>query len=324
MNLDKIRRLKQKYEDTWMKYDDIYGVGIGYKTLNGVRTEQISIIVYTTNKKPLNSIPEAQKIPKSVEEIPTDVVQGKIPVFFNQEAAGIQAEANAPDINMYRPMVGGIQLCHLHEQTGQYYLLSLGTLGMFVKCKDVPESLYILTNWHVLEKEAMDIYQPMYGGSKSSLLLVAGESRGDFYQYADAGIAKVLISPKNVRSNVIAELGELRGIYKDELTLGQQVKKRGRTTLVTHGIVIDIDAFVSNGTNAFKHQVITEGIDPQGQKIAKGGDSGSIVLTYDAESAENNNAVLGLLWGGNEDANLMVYSPIKYVFEALNLEMCRQ
>lgn len=112
-----------------------------------------------------------------VEEIPTDVVQGKLPVFFNQEAAGIPAEANAPDINMYRPMVCGIQLCHLHEHTGQYYLLSLGTLGMFVKCKDDPEGLYILTNWHVLEKEAMDIYQPMYSGSKSSLLLAAGERR---------------------------------------------------------------------------------------------------------------------------------------------------
>lgn len=84
-----------------MKYNDIYGVGIGYKTLNGVRTDQISIIVYTTAKKPLNSIPEAQIIPKSVEEIPTDVVQGKLPVFFNQEAAGIPAEANAPDINMH-------------------------------------------------------------------------------------------------------------------------------------------------------------------------------------------------------------------------------
>lgn len=45
MNLEKIRSLKQKYQDTWMKYDDIYGVGIEYKTLNGVRTDQISIIV---------------------------------------------------------------------------------------------------------------------------------------------------------------------------------------------------------------------------------------------------------------------------------------
>lgn len=135
MNLDKIRRLKQKYEDTWMKYDDVYGVGIGYKTVDSVRTDQISIIVYTTNKKPLNNIPEAQRIPESVEEIPVDVVQGKIPVFFNQETADIQAEANAPDINMYRPMVGGIQLCHLHEQTSQHYILSVGTLGMFVKCK---------------------------------------------------------------------------------------------------------------------------------------------------------------------------------------------
>lgn len=322
MNLDEIRRLKQKYEDTWMKYDDVYGVGIGYKTVNGVKTDQISIIVYTTNKKPLNNIPEAQRIPESIEQIPVDIVQRKLPAFFDQETADIQAAANAPDINMYRPMVGGIQLCHLHEQTSQYYILSIGTLGMFVKCKNDPQNLYILTNWHVLEKEAMDIYQPMYDGRKSPLLLAAGESHGSYYECADAGIAKVLLPPENVRSNVIAELGELRGIYKDELTLGQLVKKRGRTTLVTHGTVIDIDAYVSNGTQTFKHQVIVEGIDPEDRKIAKGGDSGSIVLTYDEEIEENNNAVLGLLWGGNEDENIMVYSPIEYVFKSLNLEMC--
>lgn len=46
----------------------------------------------------------------------------------------------------------------------------------------------------------------------------------------------------------------------------QKIGKRGRTTLVTHGIVMDIDAFVSNGTHVFKHQIITDGISPQGWK----------------------------------------------------------
>lgn len=316
INLEAIRRVKQRYEDEWIKFDNVYAIGIGYKRVDGKKTDKMGIVVYTTDKKILADIPEEQRIPQSIDEIPVDVIEGEMPVFY------AETTEQQPDTNMYRPMAGGIQICHLHERTSHYYVVTIGTLGMFVKSKDDPENLYALTNWHVLEKEKVDIFQPDYAGSEVTKMLIASESRGAYFESADAGIAKVIMPLENVCPNVILEIGKIAGIYEEEPALGQLVKKRGRTTFVTHGKVVAVDATVSNGTNIFKHQVMVEGTDEQGKKISRSGDSGSIVLTYDEEIEEKNNKVMGLLWGGSEADNLMVYSPIQYVFEALNLEMC--
>ena len=315
LNLEKILKVKQEHEDKWMKYDFVHGVAIGYKRVAGKKTDTIGITVFTTNKRTINEIPEEQRLPESIDGIMVDVVEEEMPNPFN--------DLKGEDCNMYRPMPGGIQISHLIRKSEKYLEIGIGTLGMFVKCKDDPSNLYILSNWHVLEKMNADIYQPNYTGDNSSKLLVAEVSKGDYYECADAGIAKVNVPSSDVQVNRILEIGTICGIYEGEPELGQLVKKRGRTTQVTHGEIIYIYVTISNGTNRYKNQVIVKSIDSDNRKISKGGDSGSIVLTYDKEVEENNNKVLGLLWGGNEEENIMVYSPIKYVFEELNLEMCK-
>ena len=64
------------------------------------------------------------------------------------------------------------------------------------------------------------------------------------------------------------------------------------------------------------------GYNNVGTVVSDHGDSGAIVLTYDEENDEKNNYVAGLMWGGNSEQDIMVYSPIEYVFESLNIEMC--
>lgn len=317
MTLEELCKIKEDYADNWMKYDDVYGVGVGYKTKGGKKTDEIGIIVYTTQKKPKNRIAAEQILPDAVEGALVDVVEAPMPAPFIADVS-----KDRSDCNMYRPMVGGIQLCHLGRVEGSKLRLSMGTLGMFVKSKDDPGGLYLLTNWHVLEQLKMDIYQPMYDGSRSSEVYVAVAEKGDYYESADAGIAKLSIPQNQVRTNAIIEVGEIRGVYGEKPTLGQMIKKRGRTTGLTFGKVTDIDMDVFNGVNTFKHQVMVTGFNNKGTVISDHGDSGSIVLSHDDEIDEKNNYVMGLLWGGNSAEDSMVYSPIEYVFKSLNIEMC--
>ncbi len=317
MTIEELCELKEQYADEWLKYDNVYGIGVGYKIRDGKETDEIGIIVYTTKKKPKNQIVPQQVLPAFIGEVPIDVVEAPIP-----EPQMANAQKSKEDYNMYNPMVGGIQLCHCSKQEGSFLYLSLGTLGMFVKSKDDPDGTYILTNWHVLEKLDIDIFHPTYAGDHSDMVRVAVSTKGDYFECADAGIAKVVAPPNQIRTNEIIEIGEIRGIASERPALGQLVKKRGRTTRLTYGKVNDIDMTVSNGTNIFRHQVRVVGYNNADTAVSDGGDSGSIVLTYDEENDEKNNYVLGLLWGGSRKDDILVYSPIKYVFESLNIEMC--
>lgn len=316
-NLDSLIAIKDRYADKWMGFDDVFAVGIGYKITDGKKTDTLCISVLTTKKKSLATISEGQCLPRSVEGTAVDVVEMKGIREFDQQEGDSRI-----DPNMYRPMQGGIQLSHLHEKTPQYISIAFGTLGMFVREKANPKQLYILTNWHVLSKKDMDIYQPNYSGTRAAQLLVAEAVKGDYYECADAGIAKVTVPIEDIRANSILEFGEIKGAMTGRPQLNQLVKKRGRTTGVTHGQINYIGVTVSNGTQVFKDQVIAKGIDEGRVPVADGGDSGSVVLTYDIETGEKNNIVSGLLWGGNTEDNSMVFSPIHYVFEYLGVELC--
>lgn len=62
-----------------------HSVGTGLKTVNGKVTTTKAYIYYVEAKKPLSSIPKKQRIPKTVNGIPTDVVviEESIPHIFN-------------------------------------------------------------------------------------------------------------------------------------------------------------------------------------------------------------------------------------------------
>jgi hypothetical protein len=311
--------IKKNYETKWLLNPDIHAVGIGYKTVGNVKTGDIGIVVYTTKKKKLEAIPQAERIPASVEGVLVDVVESPKFEFLGDNASTKNKYIN--DDNLYRPMPGGIQLMHLGEQNGNVITLYFGTLGMFVKSNDDPDSLYILSNWHVLQEIGMDLYQPTYAGKEESMFLVARTTKGAYYKTADAGIAKVLLSKDQVQPNNILEIGSIRGICEEPIQLDQLVKKRGRTTGLTHGKVISIETTVSSGENEYEKQIFIEGIDDDGL-FCSGGDSGSVVLSYDDEIEENNNLVAGLLWGAAADGNIGVFSPIGEVFDALDITLC--
>jgi hypothetical protein len=113
-------------------------------------------------------------------------------------------------------------------------------------------------------------------------------------------------------SDQIRQIGAVSGTKP--ATLGMRVRKYGRTTEYTEGLVTLMNATVNIAYNTvagsktarFTGQVITEA-------MSQGGDSGSLVL----DTAENK--AVGLLYAGSELAT--IFSPIDEVLNALNVNI---
>lgn len=66
LTMDKIRRLKQAYEEDWMAIDGVVAVGVGL-------TSQGSPGIIVSISRNLEEIRD--KIPSSVEDVPVEIIQ---------------------------------------------------------------------------------------------------------------------------------------------------------------------------------------------------------------------------------------------------------
>ena len=72
--MEEVRRVKERREAELMKKAGVTGCAIGYKQVNGERTDELGIVCYVTEKKPEGKLRKRDIIPKEIEGIPTDVV----------------------------------------------------------------------------------------------------------------------------------------------------------------------------------------------------------------------------------------------------------
>ncbi|MBZ0286642.1 MAG: S1 family peptidase [Anaerolineae bacterium] len=123
---------------------------------------------------------------------------------------------------------------------------------------------------------------------------------------ADCAVAKPV--------NPAAFTGEIRGIGQVSGTkaasLGMRVRKSGRTTDYTEGVITLLNATVNVAYGAktarFTGQVITEA-------MSQGGDSGSLIV----DTSENK--AVGLLFAGSNVAT--IFNPINAVLDALQVNL---
>jgi hypothetical protein len=90
-----------------------------------------------------------------------------------------------------------------------------------------------------------------------------------------------------------------------------KVKKSGRTTGVTHGIIEAISVTVLNGTALFTNQIRIKGV---GKPFGRKGDSGSLIV----EDVESCPRPIGLLFAENLKGMVMANS-ISAVFDTLGV-----
>jgi hypothetical protein len=299
------RTLKRQREALLGK-NNVVATGIGFKVVNGRRTNQLAVICSVTKKVPRAKLRVADLVPEVLAGVPTDVIEtGPIRALARAKAV------DATRLEAYCGAPGGVSLAHES--------VSAGTLGCLVlrSANGVP---FILSNNHVLAnsnraQRGDAILQPgPADGGEAESIIARLESFVRIYFHTrqqarlnrvDAAIARPL-APRLVRPEIL-EVGPVAGVAAGEL--GQAIQKSGRTTGLTRGQItqIEVTADVEYGGGQvarFTDQLLSD--IPSGP-----GDSGSAVL-------DEQRRVVGLLFAGSDTVTLI--NRIEYVLAALRLE----
>lgn len=205
-----------------------------------------------------------------------------------------------------------------------------GTLGCRLRLFNVnsgASSYYILSNNHVIADENRAVpdfdvvIQP--GTLDSNCVLDPADVIGTLYDYEPIQFNG---APNSIDAAIAITTTEQTGfatpstIYgppsgtSQAAAVGLLVKKFGRTTGLTEGVVdainVDVNVGYDRGTAFFTDQIIIQGRRQRGKKyvaasFSDGGDSGSLIV-----SSEGNNPV-GLLFAGN--SSYTIANPIDAV-----------
>lgn len=296
----RIMEAQDKHEAPLLALEGVVGVAPSLKMKGGKPTKGWSLTVFVEKKQPKTQVPKAALVPAEVGGVPTDVVEvGKIePLVF----AG-----------RVRPALPGYSVGH--------HNITAGTFGCLVRdirrccCKldkdccsptkeECPGDYLILSNNHVLADSNR--------GNPGDLILQPGPFDGGVfpadgvatldrfepivfgrsgYNLVDAAVARPTF-PRNLTASILGALIP-RGI--DQAFIGGAVIKAGRTTQVTVGRVLAVNATVivgpyPGGFAQFRHQIITTA-------MAAGGDSGSLLM-------DSSLAAVGLLFAGSSQITI--------------------
>lgn len=268
----------------------------GHKHVGGQRTEHVCLCVAVRRKLPRDEVAPDRLIPHTLEGAVTDVVE-----VGTVRALRTATQAFTARI---RPCPGGYSVGNV--------AITAGTLGAWVR-KD--GKWHILSNNHVLANESRAqvgsaVIQPgAYDGGRDPadrIALLAHIAPFADPVVVDGALAEAIDA--SVVDAVIHGLGPVRG-WRDP-QLGEVVRKSGRTTEVTTGTVVGINATVKvdfdTGTRTCIDQFI---IGPGG--FSAPGDSGSLIV-----NAEGN--AVGLLFAGSD--TITVANKISNVIQTLDFE----
>ncbi len=308
----------QTAEERFMDRANVVGVGLGHKIRGDQVTETPSVMVLVSQKYPEAALASPDRVSKTVDNVPTDVLEvghlfaggGVRGVGEGSALAQLDAQKLAQRVRPVRP---GYSVGHPQ--------ITAGTIG--AGCYDLsplpgkPPAYYILSNNHVLANSnnaqpGDPIYQPgpIDGGGPADAIgrlarFVPIRFDGSCNS-VDAAIAEV---PFDTIDRDIYWTGYPASAAKGA-AVGMPVKKTGRTTHFTTGLVTAVNATVNvnyggGDVARFCGQIVTS-------DMSAGGDSGSLVLDW-----ENN--PVGLLFAGSSLATIL--NPIALVQLALKVRV---
>ena len=234
---------------------NVQGIGFGAKNTLGAGLDDLAVRVYVRAKVPRSKLTKRECVPESVNGYPTDVVQvGEV------QAAAVRC---------------GVSVGHVK--------VTAGTIGCVVTKHG---KRYILSNNHILAnvnnaKAGDHIIQPgsLDGGKEPHIATLTDWEPIRFGSAAnsiDAAIAELLEPP-----GVDPELEVIGPVTQPvtEPAVFQSVRKHGRTTLHTIGVIMDAAADIKvrfgNRIAWFEDQLAISGVNGL---FADHGDSGSLVV----------------------------------------------
>lgn len=303
LTIEEIRSVLKEVRPQLMEKANVMATGIGYKKVDNRTTDKLAIICSVGIKTSIDKLDAEDLIPEEIRAVPTDVNPTGIFRTLPEDATG-----------RFRPAPGGVSIGHIN--------ISAGTLGCLVQKND---ELYILSNNHVLAnsneaslEDAILQPGPTDGGIKSEdeiaklseYVPITYSSEGDGSDVPENLVDCAIAKPNNRDEikNELLRIGSIAGIKEAEFDM--EVKKSGRTTGLTTGVIEQIDVtsrvnFGSNKVALFTDQVMAG-------SMSQGGDSGSAVL-------DNDHNLVGLLFAGSDTTTLI--NRIENVFDALEVSL---
>ncbi len=73
--MGEVRRIKERHEAELLGKKGVIGCAIGYKYVDGKKTDELCIVVYVKEKKPEEKLKKRDIIPKTIEGVLVDVVE---------------------------------------------------------------------------------------------------------------------------------------------------------------------------------------------------------------------------------------------------------
>jgi S1-C subfamily serine protease len=285
---------------------NLVGIGIGEKVTSGGRTGVLCVKVLVARKFASSKIDRSDRIPASVDGIPTDV-----------EAVGYPRKFALANQQRHRPVPGGVSGSPSLDAAGYRFA---GTLGLVVDASTGGAAM-ILSNNHVLADEnrlpiGAPIVQPasLDGGSGADQIGTLAEFAPIKFDNArnwmDAAVAKV--DRGITASPAILGMGPVSGAGDPSLNL--LVRKAGRTTGLTEGIVrvVRFDVFdvqYEQGMVRVDDVMVIEGT---AGAFSRPGDSGSAIV-------DMRGRVVGLLFAGSEAVTFAI--PIRRILRRFKLKI---
>jgi len=298
---------EEAYEAGPAGADNIVGVGYGRRMKGGQPTAEICLKAYVVEKYPEDEIQAEALIPEEVNGVTVDV-----------EAVGEIVALGGNRKAQWRPAPGGVSIGHVK--------ITAGTLGCFSSSKEPAEPVLILSNNHVLANgnnagigDPIVQPAPLDGGRdpRKRIATLFDFVPLDFAgrpNLVDAALAKptnreivklcILESPSQC-----SKQGCVKVTGAAPPVLEERVKKSGRTTATTCGVISGVGATanVSYGGGKvakFVNQIV---ITPAG--FSAGGDSGSLIM-------DMRNRARALLFAGSPSHTIA--NPIQFVLAELS------
>jgi len=305
-----IREARKHAEEMLLPLEGITGISH--------RENPPRIIVYLEHER------YKDKVPDKIDGFKTEVVViGKIEALSLLQLEEVKPSYTYPEpvsrTSMVRPIVGGISLGVPEEAYGGKMA---GTLGLIVYG---PESgLFVLSNAHVIAMNSKAQFLPLGTAVLQPGTYDGGtieDKVGELYKYikitfgpkgknyADAAIAKITISDYLVGEVLDSDDQNTYTISgTTEVSIGDSVRKSGRTTGVTTNTVFDTDATVKVWYSQIKWAIFYDQILVN-QPFINSGDSGSPV--------DKGGAFVGLAFAGSSAT--AVVCKTKYIISGLGI-----
>lgn len=277
--IDRMRQWIRHRGRAHLQDENVTSVGIGYKEVDGRRTETVCLQFTVRRKLDAAELEEAatEALPEAIEidtaEVPTDVVERSFVPAYEVVPEGFDRERT----RRVDPLRPGVSVSHP--------TVSAGTAGAIVHDRRSGEPV-LLSNWHVLHGPegsiGDDVLQPgshddNSGDPRNVIGRLLRSHLGAAGDGALASLDRRDADPTILGLDVVPDrIGDPE--------LGDQLVKSGRTTGVTHGVVTRIHTMVSLDYGDGKGEQSIGGFelepDPRRadeQKVlSDGGDSGAV------------------------------------------------